>query len=83
MKEVFLDLIKPEDLTGEYFMSESMVSAAEFWWNHLTYKQRTFIMDHVVDADILCANVPEHAYKTSGQWHKMEGWPQVNNVRVI
>lgn len=84
MKEVFIDHVLPNP-HEEYFMNgpNSMVSAAEFWWNHLTYKQRVFITDHIVDNDILCTNVPEHAYKESASWHRMEGWPQSNNVRII
>jgi hypothetical protein len=26
---------------------EAPMSAAQFWWNHLTYAQREFIMKHV------------------------------------
>jgi hypothetical protein len=36
-----------QDVMNERAKMEAPMSAAQFWWNHLTYAQREFIMKHV------------------------------------
>lgn len=67
----------PDTTHDPYFTTEKAVDAAHFWWNHLTYLQRMFIVNspRFTEHDCFVRDVPEWAYKTSGEWHTMEGWP--------
>lgn len=56
------------------------MSAAEFWWLHLTHAQRKFIITKFEQSethpdDITYQEMIEQAYKISSAYHVMEGWP--------
>lgn len=49
-----------------------MISEATYWWNHLTYEQRAFIMAYQnKKGDV---NVTS-AYEMREQFHTMPNWP--------
>jgi hypothetical protein len=71
-----------QDVMNERAKMEAPMSAAQFWWNHLTYAQREFIMKHVPPLSFIqsgpntkhYSSVVEYAFAKQ-HWHKMDGWP--------
>jgi hypothetical protein len=60
----------------DYFKTETTQTKAEFWWNHLTFKQREFIVKECQAKRIVYG--PEfsidEAHKTN--WQSVEGYPK-------
>ena len=73
-RDTYIDHVV-HDHHDPYFMQEKQVDAAQFWWNHLTYAQRIFIVQNLDNSTILCVNAAHEAYKTSELWKQLEGWP--------
>lgn len=70
----------PDDnRTLERVMNEQPMSAAEFWWNHLTYRQREFI-SKIIGPKVEEQKIPMImlAYNQSTSWNQMPGWPALN-----
>lgn len=60
-------------------MLEQPMSAAEFWWNHLTFLQRQFI--HMILDNMKLhesVNRIDYAYEKSSMWKTVEGWPSLS-----
>jgi hypothetical protein len=68
-----------QDASNIQAKMEAPMSAAQFWWNHLTYAQREFIMKHVPPLSFITSSthyssVVEYAYAKQ-HWHKHPDWP--------
>lgn len=57
-----------------------MMTDQDYWWNHLSYEQRVFILDwyetHLEYKDMLFTAVQKDAYENHERWHTMAGWPE-------
>ena len=52
-----------------------MITPAEYWWNHLSYLQREFILSRIKLGNTNI-HTPIHAIAfTEKRWADKEGWP--------
>jgi hypothetical protein len=60
----------------DYFKLEPGMTKEQFWWNHLTYRQREFIVKECMNKRIVYGEEfsIESAHKTN--WNNVEGYPK-------
>lgn len=67
-------------------MTTQPMSAAEYWWNHLSENQQRFIVDYYTDRfpNIFHTDVISKAFKHQMNygWASMDNWPQTK-LRII
>lgn len=62
------------ELDRKHDISYNPMSAAEFWWIHLSYEQREFISSRIKVSDNIQVPLYKIAY-TDKRWADKEGWP--------
>jgi hypothetical protein len=56
-----------------------MISAAQFWWDHLTWDQRAFIREHYTNYSNISfteEEIASLAFKNKLDWHTVHNWPE-------
>lgn len=63
------------DGSGILCVSFPMISAAQFWWDHLTWDQRQFIKKNFL-SKLSETEIASIAYENKLDWHCMAHWPE-------